>query len=100
MKILKKQILSVLYNHILNASQSGFQESLSINDAISSFSDNLYDRECPGAIFCYFSKAFNCVNHQLLTQKLGIYGFRGTTLSYLQSFINEGCEYVKNGNLK
>lgn len=104
-KILKKQILAFLNkHHIINASQFGFQKSLSTNDALFSFLENLYlslnDKDFAAAIFCDLSKAFDCVNHQLLTQKLSIYGFRGISLSYLQSFITERFQYVKNGNLK
>lgn len=48
-------------------------------------------------IFSNFSETFDCVNHQLLDQKLDVYGSRRTSFTYLQSLVTETTHhYVKN----
>jgi hypothetical protein len=39
-----------------------------------------------GGIFCDLQKAFDCVNHKILTEKLEFYGINGKFLSLIQSY--------------
>ena len=39
-----------------------------------------------GALLTNLSKAFDCINHQLLIQKLATYGFDATALTYIYSY--------------
>ena len=48
---------------------------------------SLDHRKCVGEIFCDFSKAFVCVNHGILLNKLQYYGVRRYSLSCFKSFL-------------
>ena len=53
-----------------------------------------------GAIFIDLSKAFDCLNHELLIAKLSVYGISRPALKLIHSFLNERQQQVKvNGSL-
>ena len=43
-------------------------------------------------------KAFDTINHEILLNKLYIYGFRGITLSLLKSYLTNRYQYVSYNN--
>lgn len=99
-KLVKTRVMSFINRHnILHKSQFGFQSSKGTNDAIFSFLEktylNLNEGEVTAAVFCDLSKAFDCVNHDLLLQKLHIYGFRGVVLRWFESFLGDRKQCVK-----
>lgn len=49
------------------------------------------------AVFCDLSKAFDTLDHDILINKLQIYGIRGPMLNLLQSYLHSRSMYVKNG---
>lgn len=98
-KIVKEQLLSYLNTYgIINKNQFGFQNGISTNDAIFSFLETLYlglnDREVAAAVFCDFSKAFDCVDHGILLRKLDHYGIRGIPLNWFGSMLSERYQSV------
>lgn len=104
-KLMKKRVLEFMTdNKILSYSQFGFQSSKSTNDAIFSFLENVYinlnNAESVAAVFCDFSKAFDCVNHLLLLEKLYHYGFKGISFKWFKSYISDRKQIVRsNGKL-
>ena len=45
-------------------------------------------------IFLDLSKTFDTLNHNILSKKLEYYGFRGITLSWLESYLSKCKQYV------
>lgn len=91
-KIVKRRISAFIENNkILNKVQFGFQAGLNTGDAIFSFLESLYlklnNHDSAAAVFCDLSKAFDCVDHKILLQKLELYGFRGITNSWFGSYL-------------
>ena len=42
-----------------------------------------------GGIFCDLQKAFDCVNHDILLEKMKYYGITGTAYKLMQSYLGK-----------
>ena len=51
-----------------------------------------------GAILTDLSKAFDCINHELLIAKLKVYGFEHDSLAYIYSYFSERKQRTKVNN--
>ena len=51
-----------------------------------------------GGLFCDISKAFDCVNHELLLAKLNCYGISGTSNKLIHSYLSEQYQRVEITN--
>ena len=49
-------------------------------------------------LFLDFSKAFDNINHDMLFNKLELYGIRGTSLCLFKSYLTNLYQYVKYNN--
>lgn len=99
-KLVKKRMLQFLNEqNILNKNQFGFQNTKNTSDAIFAFLEKMYVKlnggEAVRAVFYDFSKAFDCVNHEILLLKLICYGFRGKALNWFRSYLSHRSQVVK-----
>lgn len=107
-KVFELIILTRLQNYfdsrgLLTPSQFGFKKGFSTSSAINNVMEAvlraLDGSQCVGAIYCDLSKAFDCVNHSVLINKLKMYGVEGAALTLLSSYLTDRKQTVsiKNG---
>lgn len=89
-------------NNILNSHQYGFHTGYSKDLALRKFIANIIDsleEKKPSIASCInLTKAFSCINHQILIQKSPLHGIKGTTLNWISSYLNEHYQHVKIKN--
>ena len=77
-------------NNILATEQYGFRNGISIEHATFSLTDNIlmaWNKKIHfNGIFCNLTKAFDCVNHDVLIAKLKHYGIQESTLNWFKSY--------------
>ena len=78
-------------NSILATEQYGFKNGLSTEQKIISLTDSTLmacNKEIEiGGIFCELTKAFDCVNHDVLIAKFKYYGIQESTLNWFKSIL-------------
>lgn len=102
-KILEKLMKSRLVNfletqNIFSTSQYGFRKGKSTTKAafkmIEEILQSLDDKENTVGIFCDLSKAFDCVDHTILLDKLHHYGIRGVAHDWFKSYLENRSQKV------
>lgn len=103
-KVFEKVIHNKLYNffesqHLLTDEQTGFRKNKTINTAVYNFLQKVMiniDNKTPVcALYMDFSKAFDCVNHKILLQKLAMYGVRGNVLKLIESYLSNRKQFTQ-----
>ena len=89
-------------NKLLSDKQYGFRKGLSTSFAIFDVLKELYnnwnDREFSGCVFIDFSKAFDTIDHNILFQKLNLYGLDLTSINFFKSYMqNRNQQTIVNG---
>ena len=99
-----KHLMEHLEKHrLLYTFQSGFRPLHSCQSALTHLCDRwllaVNQRKLSGTIFLDLKKAFDLVNHKILTQKLSVYLRNPTSQSLIESYLNNRSQYVFcNGN--
>jgi hypothetical protein len=97
-KVFEKLIYSRLYEHIsisniLDTEKYGFRTNTSTENASYKLTHEILSAvngKCVvGGIFCYLGKAFDCVNHNILLEKLQFYGIVGKFQALIKSYLSE-----------
>ena len=82
--------------------QFGFRKESNIEKAVFALTDyiltSLNWRQQIGGIFCDLSKAFDCVNHEILLAKLHHFGIRGVVLNWFKTYISNRKQPHKIAN--
>jgi hypothetical protein len=93
-KVMYKRVSDFLnFNNILAGEQFGFRKNLSTNKALFSITEEilsaLSNKMHVGGISCDLTKAFDCVNHELLLSKLNVYGIRNIAGQWFKSYLHD-----------
>ena len=93
-RLMYNRILTFINKHdILYRYQFGFRQNYSTNLALRTLidksSESLQKRECVLGVFLDFSKAIDTVNHNILLEKLYLYGIRGTALDWIINYLQD-----------
>lgn len=89
-------------NGILSQNQHGFTKQKSLDTALSEFVNGIVaaldGSSVALGLFIDFSKAFDCVNHEILLLKLERYGVRGVTNKWFESYLSDRSQKVSVNN--
>jgi hypothetical protein len=99
-KVIANHLIAFLEKHdILNKSQFGFRKNESTNNAIAAIIENitesLNDKTKCNCVLLDLSKAFDCIQHYILMDKLYKYGVRGIPHKLIESYLRNRTQHVK-----
>ena len=85
-------------NNILSSSQFGFRSRASTEHALLKFTGDILkcfdDNKAGIATFMALSKAFDCVDHNILLTKIKRYGVDSTPLRWISSYLSNREHFV------
>ena len=102
-KILEKAASIRLINHlernnILADSQYAYRKSrsteLAATKLVNKILNNFDENKITIAVFLDLTRAFDCVNHEILCKKMEYYGIKNSALEWFKSYLAERKQYV------
>lgn len=102
---MKEQIVSFFDGQgLFSQSQHGFLKGRSTETALYDFTQNIVNsldgKFKMGCLFVDYSRAFDCVDHQLLLLKLQRCGIRGLPLKLFESYLKDRRQFVVVNNIR
>ena len=102
-KVFSSRLESFLNTYdIINEAQFGFRTKRNTTHAllklIGGISDSIDKRKSTIGVFIDLKKAFDTVNHSILTQKLDKYGIRGLSNDWIKSYLRNRKQFVSINN--
>lgn len=103
-KLFEYAILNRIENFInkfnlLSPAQHGFRPGKSTTSALldiyNSILENIEMKSYPVGVLCDLSKAFDCIQHNLLMQKLDVMGLRGRVAEWISSYLSGRFQFVE-----
>lgn len=97
--VLERLLLHLEQNRLLTDQQHGFCKGRSTTTALIQFTEYILDQLEKGCVvtslFLDFSKAFDCLNYNILMQKLRILGINGKASEWFYSYLNDRTQLVE-----
>ena len=94
--------LSNYFEDIFSDYQFGFRKGISAQQClillIENWKKHIDNKESFGELLTDFSKAFDCVNHELLIAKLHAYGLDNSSLRLIHRYLNNRQQQVRIDN--
>jgi len=102
-KLMYSRLIQFIDKHdILFKNQFGFQKNMSTEHAVNNLTANITqcfeNKEQGFCILLDFAKAFDTVNHDILTKKLEFYGIRGLALKWIKSYLQDRMQCTEIDN--
>ena len=87
------------YNNLFLDNQSGFRAGHSCETALTTLVND-WSREIDkgsmvGAVLLDLSKAFDLVSHDILLQKMHLFGFHDSSVEWFSSYLNNRSQYTQ-----
>ena len=108
-KILEKIMYNRVYNYLndnnlLFYKQFGFRKGHSTDDALISLINSIYDsfnqNKYTLVVFIDLSKPFDTVDHNILIDKLNLYGIKNNSLKWFSSYLPNRKQFIQAGAIK
>jgi hypothetical protein len=91
-------------NNILVKEQFGFRKDSSTEIATYNLLNNILTsldkKNYVGGLFCDLQKAFDCVNHNVLLEKMNFYGISGTSNKLMTSYLENRYQRIIMKDIK
>ncbi|MCG8066696.1 MAG: hypothetical protein JAY84_02445 [Candidatus Thiodiazotropha taylori] len=105
-KIIERHVTKHLFAYLnkyklIHETQSGFRKHHSCQTAliklINDWLKHIDQGNVVGAVFFDLKKAFDVVDHEILLQKLALYGIKGTALKWFTSYLSNRTQCIMDG---